>query len=97
MAITVISYAPVGHSYFHTPPAASCHPLAPRGGVAKRRGRMIITSKKPGAYDHFAGGVICANIYIVAFFNSNLISFFPVLGCKYSHLPRNEPEEIIFS
>ncbi len=26
MAITVISYAPVGHSYFHTPPAASCAP-----------------------------------------------------------------------
>ncbi len=33
MAITVISYAPVGHSYFHTPPAASCHPLYLRGGA----------------------------------------------------------------
>ena len=35
MAITVISYAPVGHSYFHTPPAASCHPLYLRGGACK--------------------------------------------------------------
>ena len=29
------SYAPVGHSYFHTPPAASCHPLYLRGGACK--------------------------------------------------------------
>ena len=82
MAITVISYAPVGHSYFHTPsplrgtpsilegelasrstasrsafdgketaPPLSGVPsgeiemnfLAERGGVAKRRGRMIQT------------------------------------------------------
>ena len=68
MAITVISYAPVGHSYFHTPPAFQATPsilegelasrstasrsafdgkeTAPplsRGGVAKRRGRMIQT------------------------------------------------------
>ena len=26
MAITVISYAPVGHSYFHTPPAFQATP-----------------------------------------------------------------------
>ena len=53
MAITVISYAPVGHSYFHTPPATGAFDT-----------NLTVT----GAYDHFAGSVICANIYIIALF-----------------------------
>ena len=91
MAITVISYAPGGHSYFHTPPAASCHPLYLRGGTvslpskaerlaverlanspSKKRGCSVgagaydTNLTVTGAYDHFAGSVICANIYIIA-------------------------------
>jgi uncharacterized protein (DUF2126 family) len=36
MAITVISYAPVGHSYFHTPPAFQATPSILEGELASR-------------------------------------------------------------
>ena len=68
MAITVISYAPVGHSYFHTPPAASCHPRRFARGCREATGAYDTNLTVTGAYDHFAGSVICANIYIIAMF-----------------------------
>ena len=36
MAITVISYTPVGHSYFHTPPAFQATPSILEGELASR-------------------------------------------------------------
>ena len=110
MAITVISYAPVGHSYFHTPsplrgtpsilegefasrstasrsafdgketaPPLSGAPsgelemdfLAERGGCSVGAGAYDTNLTVTGAYDHFAGSVICANIYIIAKFYIN--------------------------
>ena len=36
MAITVISYTPVGHSYFHTPPSLRDTPSILEGELASR-------------------------------------------------------------
>jgi len=108
MAITVISYAPVGHSYFHTPSPLRGTPSILEGELASRStasrsafdgketapplsgvpsgeivkgyprkargcsvgaGAYDTNLTETGAYDHFAGSVICANIYIIAFDN----------------------------
>ena len=51
MAITVISYAPVGHSYFHTPPAFQATPSILEGELASRstarRSAFIVTFIRP--------------------------------------------------